>query len=403
MSLTTRTSMPISTALLTLILGCLQAIMPLSIDLYLPGLPTIARDLHVSSGAVQSTLAVFLMGVALGQIAYGPVTDKYGRKRPLLAGLVIFVLGGILCALAPSITVLIAGRFLQALGASASAVITAAIVRDLWSGKALADRLSILMLIMGVAPILAPSLGGLILTQVGWHGLFWVLAAFGVLMTVTVVFLPETSSAQERADTRLRNAASNYLILLRNTPFMLYVLSGASMAGVLFAYLTGSSFLYIGTLGVSPGLFAVLFGVNAAGLILASQLNRALLRRFGLYAVARTAVTAAVMMAALLLAVVISGHVTVFTLTPVLFFLLASIGCIFPNLAALAFGNVRERMGSASAVQGTTQSAIGAAAGGLVSAFSNGTVLPVAGIIAVFAVLSALFLLAARRAGSPQR
>ncbi|UBV45374.1 multidrug effflux MFS transporter (plasmid) [Deinococcus taeanensis] len=398
MSLTTRTSLSISTGLLTLILGLMQAVMPLSIDLYLPGLPTIARDLSVSSGAAQATLAVFLIGVALGQITYGPLTDKYGRKPPLLAGLTIFVLGGVLCALAPSITVLIAGRFLQALGASASAVITAAVVRDLWSGKALADRLSILMLIMGVAPILAPSLGGLILTHVGWHGLFWLLALFGVLMLVTVTMLPETSSAQERADTRLRDAATNYLALLRNTPFMLYVLAGACMAGVLFAYLTGSSFMYIGTLGVSPGLFAVLFGVNAAGLILASQVNRALLRRFELYAVVRAAVLAAVVMAALLLAVVTSGQISVWTLTPVLFLLLASIGFIFPNLAALAFGNVRERMGSASALQGTTQSAIGATAGGLVSGLSDGTVLPVAGIISLFAVLSAVFLLAARRA-----
>ncbi|AFZ69588.1 multidrug effflux MFS transporter [Deinococcus peraridilitoris] len=398
MSLTTRTALPLSSALLTLILGALQALMPLSIDLYLPGLPTIARDLNVTSGAAQATLAVFMLGVALGQIVYGPVTDKYGRKPPLLLGLAVYVLSSVLCALAPSMTVLLAGRFLQALGASAAAVITATIVRDLWSGKALADRLSILMLIMGAAPILAPSLGGLLLTQIGWHGLFWLLAIFGVLITIIVTRLPETSSAQERAQTRLRDAATNYLSLLRNTPFLLYILTGACTAGMLFAYLTGSSFMYIDTLDVTPGVFAVLFGVNAAGLIIASQINRVLLRHFSLFAIARSAILAAVVLAGLLLAVVLSGAASVPTLTLLLFLLLATFGFIFPNIAALAFSNVKERMGSAAALQGTLQSTVGGLAGALVGVLAGSALLPVAGIITAFAVLATIFLLAAHRA-----
>jgi DHA1 family bicyclomycin/chloramphenicol resistance-like MFS transporter len=173
------------------ILGGLQTIMPISTDLYLPALPTIARDLNVSAGAAQFTLAVFMLGVAIGQVVYGPVTDKYGRKKPLLVGLAVYILGALVCALAPTIDTMIGGRFLQALGASAGSVIAIAVARDLWSDKTLTDRLSLLFLVIGVAPILAPSLGGLILTRWDWHGLFWFLVAFGLLVTVTVCCCPK--------------------------------------------------------------------------------------------------------------------------------------------------------------------------------------------------------------------
>lgn len=238
----------------------------------------------------------------------------------------------------------------------------------------------------------------MLLTQIGWHGLFWLLAIFGVLITIIVTRLPETSSAQERAQTRLRDAATNYLSLLRNTPFLLYILTGACTAGMLFAYLTGSSFMYIDTLDVTPGVFAVLFGVNAAGLIIASQINRVLLRHFSLFAIARSAILAAVVLAGLLLAVVLSGAASVPTLTLLLFLLLATFGFIFPNIAALAFSNVKERMGSAAALQGTLQSTVGGLAGALVGVLAGSALLPVAGIITAFAVLATIFLLAAHRA-----
>jgi len=371
--------------------------MPMSTDLYLPALPTIARDLNVSPGATQLTLAVFMLGVAIGQIAYGPITDKYGRKKPLLVGLAVYILGAMICALAPTITVLIGGRFLQALGASAGAVITTAIARDLWSGKLLADRLSLLFLIIGVAPILAPSLGGLILTQWDWHGLFWFLVAFGTLVAISVTLLPETSSADERAHVRLRDAVGTYATLLRNTHFMLFVLTGACAVGMLLTYITGSSFIYIETLGVTPSVFAVLFGVNAIGFIGASQVNRVLLRHLSLLSITRSAVMAAVLIALLLLAVVASGYASTLSLTVLFFALSAAIGFIIPNNAALAFGTVRERMGSAAALQGTMQSVFGGVAGGLAGALGNGATLPVIGIITGFAVLAAVFLFAAHR------
>ncbi len=397
MTRTSDTSIRLSSALLTLILGGVQTVMPISTDLYLPALPTIARDLNVSPGAAQLTLAVFMIGVAIGQIANGPVTDKYGRKKPLLVGLAVYILGAMICALAPTITMLIGGRFLQALGASAGAVITAAIARDLWSGKLLADRLSLLFLIIGVAPILAPSLGGLILTQWDWHGLFWFLVAFGTLVAISVTLLPETSSAHERAHVRLRDAVGTYATLLRNTPFILFVLTGACAVGMLLTYITGSSFIYMKTLGVTPSVFGVLFGVNAIGFIGASQFNRVLLRHLSLLSITRGAVIAAVLVALLLLAVMASGYASTLSLTVLFFALSAAIGLIIPNNAALAFGTVRERMGSAAALQGTMQSVFGGVAGGLVGALANGATLPVMGIITGFAALAAVFLLAAHR------
>lgn len=334
----------LSSTLLTLVLGGLQAVMPLSTDLYLPGLPTIARDLHVSPGAAQYTLAVFMIGAALGQIAYGPITDTFGRKKPLLVGLCIYTIGAVICALAPSITVLIAGRFLQAVGASADAVIAIAIARDLWSGKLLADRLSLLVLILGVAPILAPSLGGFIFTAWDWHGLFWVLVAYGILITVASTLLPETSASHERTQARLRDAATTYAMLLRNAPFLLYVLTGACMVGTLLAYITASAFLYIEALGMTPGLFAVLFGVNAMGFVGASQLNRLLLRHLSMVSVIRGAVTAAVLIGIGLLVVVASGHASALTLTVLFIAQAATVGATLPNVTALALGSVRERM-----------------------------------------------------------
>jgi len=222
----------------------------------------------------------------------------------------------------------------------------------LWRGKELASRLSLLMLVLGVAPILAPSLGGVILTFWDWHGVFWVLVGYGVIMLSCLRLLPETSAATERATVQLRDAPRAYLAILHNTPFMLYVVVAASASAMLMSYITSSSFLYIEMLAVTPRQFGVFFGINALGLISASQLNRS-----------------------------------------VLFFLLCmSVGFIMPNIAALAFGHIHGRMGSASALQGTIQSIVGGLAGTLIGVFSNGTMWPIVGVIGSAAVCGALVL-----------
>jgi DHA1 family bicyclomycin/chloramphenicol resistance-like MFS transporter len=380
-----------------LILGSIQAIMPISIDLYLPSLPTIAHEFNVTAGAVQFTLAIFLIGVGLGQLVYGPITDKYGRKGPLTVGFIIYILGALACALAPSITVLIAGRFLQALGASAGSVISGAIARDLWRGKVLADRLSVLMLVLGAAPILAPSLGGVILSFWNWHGVFWVLVCYGIIMLLALSRLPETSSAVERDSIQLRDTARNYGTILGNIPFLCYVCIGACISAILMSYITSSSFLYIDMLGNSPRQFGLLFGINAIGLIGSSQLNRRVLRTQRLETVAQRALFAALIIAIIMIGCALSGAVTTLILSALLFSLCMSLGFIMPNIAALAFGHVHGRMGSASAIQGTLQSIVGGIAGTLVGALSNGTVVPVALVIGCAALIGSILLIITTR------
>ena len=386
------TSPAIHNTVLMLILGSIQAIMPISIDLYLPSLPTIAHEYNVLPGAVQFTLAIFLIGVAVGQLFYGPITDKYGRKPPLYVGFGMYIAGAVLCATAPSINVLIGGRFLQALGASAGTVISGAIARDLWRGKELASRLSLLMLVLGVAPILAPSLGSVILTFWDWHGVFWVLVGYGVVMLSCLRLLPETSAATERATVKLRDAPRAYLAILHNTPFMLYVVVAASASAMLMSYITSSSFLYIEMLAVTPRQFGVFFGINALGLISASQLNRVALRYFRLDQIAQRAFVSTVSVAMLMVIVVASGWVNLVTVSVLFFLLCMSVGFIMPNIAALAFGHIHGRMGSASALQGTIQSIVGGLAGTLIGVFSNGTMWPIVGVIGSAAVCGALVL-----------
>ncbi len=392
---------PHSLLFLTIILGSVQAIMPMSIDLYLPALPTIANELNVAAGSVQFTVAIFMIGVAIGQVIYGPITDKFGRKTPLLFGFGLYVIGAVICASAPTITWLIIGRFVQALGASAGAVISSAIARDLWSGNMLADRLSLLVLVLGVAPILAPSLGGVILGQWDWHGLFWFLVLYGVAVASAVTLLPETSSATERSNVRLADAGHTYLAIMRNRPFMLYVLTGACTIGMLLTYITSSSFIYIEILGTSPSTFGLIFGLNAIGFVGAAQLNRLLLRRFHLAQMAHIALAAAMLIGLILAALGQSGQATIISVTILFSMLGMCVGFSMPNIAALAFAHIKERMGSASALQGTTQSVVGGIAGTLVGLLSNGSMIPTALIIGAFATIASVLLVIAQRMTAP--
>lgn len=394
MSTTPRALHPV---LLMIILGSIQAVMPISIDLYLPSLPTIAREFAVSSGSVQFTLAIFLLGVGIGQVIYGPITDKYGRKRPLIFGFGVYIIGALLCAQANTIDMLIAGRFLQALGASAGSVISSAIARDLWSGKTLADRLSILMLVLGAAPILAPSLGGVILSLWDWHGVFWVLVGYGIIMAAAITLLPETSSASERAEVQLSQAARTYADIFRNTPFLLYVLTASCSSGMLMAYITSSSFLYIEMLGATPNEFAIFFGINAIGLIGAAQLNRFALRRWSLAGIARAALLSTLSVVGLMVVCALTTTLTAPLLSGLFFLLTTSMGFLMPNIAALAFGHVRTRMGSASALQGTIQSIVGGLAGTAIGLLSNGTIFPVIVVIGGFALAGNILLRIAQR------
>lgn len=364
---------------LVVVLGALTTLGPLAIDMYLPALPWIARDVSVDLGTVQQTLSIFMVGVALGQAFCGPMADRWGRRVPLLVGMGVFVVATFGCAQAESMPALLAWRLLMALGCSASMVIPRSVVRDLFDERESARMYALLMLILGVSPILAPTLGGLLLDWTGWRGIFWILAAIGVGSGLAVWrWLPESLPVERRSPVGIRLALKNYATLFADRRFI-----GASMAagftlGSLFAYLSASSFVFIELHGMTAQQYAIVFGFNASGLIGASQLCRWLLKRHTSRAVLTGAFTANAIVGGLLAVAGVTGWGGLPVMIGLLFLMMTGCGFIFPNIAALAMAPFGAMAGSASALLGTVQFALAAASGAAVGSLHNGTALPMA-------------------------
>ncbi|BAM00011.1 MULTISPECIES: Bcr/CflA family multidrug efflux MFS transporter [Caldilinea] len=369
---------------LALILGTLAAFGPFSIDMYLPALPTIAAEFGVTTAAIQQTLSVFFIGLAIGQLFYGPISDRVGRRAPLLFGCGLYTVASIGCALAPSAGGLMVLRFLQALGGAVGMVIGRSVVRDCFEEREAARMFSLLMLVMGVAPITAPLLGGQVLIVLGWRAIFFFLAAFGLFCLLMVWFgLEESLPTGRRTREGLGYALRAYGGLLTDRRYMGFALAGGLASAAMFAYISGSAFVFIELNNVPPDRFGFFFGANAFGLIAASQLNRWLLRRFTAAQLlsAALSVTAG---AALLLFVVTLLNIGGFPLfVALLFITIGSTGMVGPNAMALALAPYGRKAGSASAVLGATQFAVGALAGALVGLLANGTALPMVGVIAL--------------------
>ncbi|MBB4685411.1 multidrug effflux MFS transporter [Amycolatopsis jiangsuensis] len=375
---------------LLLILGGLSAFGPLSIDMYLPALPRMAADLRAPDTTVQLTLTAFVVGLAIGQIVAGPLSDALGRRRPLLAGLVLYAAGSVLAALSPGIELLIAARVLEALGAAAGLVISRATVRDLYSGTAMTKFFSMLMLVNGLAPILAPVIGGQLLTFTSWRGVFVVLTAFGLLLLVSAaVALPEPLPAERRRPARLGGVLRTYGHLLADRTFLGYALAASLLFASLFAYISGSSFALQGVYGLSPQLYSLVFGLNGVGIVLAGQLNGRLVGRFAernllLTGLTIAAVAGTLTLTATLLALPLPG-----VLIPLLF-MVSSVGLVMPNASSLALDAHARSAGSAAALLGVLQFAIGAIATPLVGLGGPGTAVPMAATMAGFGVLALL-------------
>jgi DHA1 family bicyclomycin/chloramphenicol resistance-like MFS transporter len=371
---------------LVLVLGGLSAFGPLSIDMYLPALPRMADDLHAADTTVQLTLSAFITGLALGQLVLGPLSDALGRRRPLLAGLVLYVVGSVLCAVSPDAWLLVAARFVQSLGAAAGIVIARATVRDLFSGTAMTKFFSTLMLVSGLAPILAPLIGGQLLNWTSWRGVFVVLTAFGALLLAVVAFaFPEPSPA--RSPARLGQVMRTYGRLVLDRSFAGYALASGLLFASMFAYISGSSFALQGAYGLSPQAYSVVFGVNGVGIVLAGQLNGRLVGRVPervlLFAGLLLGVTggAAVLASALFRAPLVLLLVS-------LFLLVSSIGLVMPNASSLALAAHARAAGAASALLGVLQFVVGAAATPLAGLGGPGTAVPMAATMAGFAVLA---------------
>jgi DHA1 family bicyclomycin/chloramphenicol resistance-like MFS transporter len=376
---------------LVLLLGALTAFAPMSIDMYLSSLPAIGRSLHAGPEQTQTTLAAFFAGMAIGQIIYGPASDRFGRRLPMLIGIGVFIAASAVCALAPSIEILIAARFVQALGGCAGAVIARAVVRDRFSHADTARVLSLMTLIMGLAPVLAPQLGGVVQFFAGWRGVFWTLVGFGVLIAVWVIIsLKESRSAETEAQARSENPLRAYVALFGMRRLMGYAIAGALNGAVLFTYISGAPDLVMGTYGHSPLVFNVIFAFNAVGIIGASQVNRLLLRRNLPDQVLSKASIASIVAAFLLSLAAFTGWGGQWTVLPLLFVALSMYGLMGGNTMAGALSVDPRRAGSISALMGSASFGAGAVASWAGGLLHDGSPRPVAGVMFACLVGSAL-------------
>lgn len=354
------------------LLGVFVALGPLTIDMYLPALPKIADDLVVSSSVVQLTLTGTLIGLALGQLIVGPLSDSLGRRRPLIAGIVLHMFASLLCLFAPNIQVLGLARGLQGVGAAAAMVVAIAVVGDLFSDAQAATAMSRLMLILGAAPILAPSLGAVVLLKASWHWVFAVLVVMaGILLLLAVMALPETLPPAARRPLKVRGVLSTYAMLVRDLRFVILVLVAALGMSGLFAYIAAASFVLQGRFGLDQQMFAIAFGVGAISLIGATQVNVLLLRRFSPQQIVVWALAAAVTAGGVfvVLAATHSGGLIGFV-APV-WAILAAMGLVIPNAPALALSRHPDAAGTAAALLGAAQFGLGAAVAPLVGVLGN--------------------------------
>jgi DHA1 family bicyclomycin/chloramphenicol resistance-like MFS transporter len=357
---------------LVLTLGALVAIGPLSIDMYLPALPNITRDLMTTESTVQLTVSGTVLGLALGQLLVGPLSDAVGRRVPLIVGTLIHLVASLLCLVAPTVELLVAARVVQGLGASAGMVLAIAVVRDLYVDRAAATLLSQLILVMGVSPVLAPTFGSALLRWSQWRGVFVALAVLALVITVAAVLaLPETLPRHRRQPFRVRATVRTYGRLFTDRSFIgLVVVAGLAMAG-LFAFVAGGSFVFQLQYGLSQQQFGLFFGVSALWMIAATQLNARLMRWYEPYQVLVVASGCAAVCAAVLLVVALAGAGGMFALAVPLWLVLFFAGLVLPNAPAVALSPHGETAGTAASLLGAVQFGVGAIVSPLVGVLGN--------------------------------
>jgi MFS transporter, DHA1 family, multidrug resistance protein len=383
---------------LVLVLGALSAIGPLTIDTYLPALPELTTELSATDSQAQLTITGLLVGLGIGQLIIGPWSDVVGRRRPLLLGLAAHGFMSLLCAVAPSIELLIVTRTLQGLCGAAVAVVAMATVRDLFSGVRAAQLLSRLILVLGIAPIVAPSVGSALLQWTSWRGIFVVLAVAAVALLAVAWFgLPETLPYDRRRPGSIRGSLRAYGALFSDRLFLIMVGVAGLMFATLFAYIAGAPFLLQEIFGLSPQQFGLAFSSTAVGLILMTQLNPILLRRYSPVQVLTAGVVVAFLSALTLLATAVTEFGGLLGIMIPLWFVVSCAGLSFPNAPAIALSRHGEAAGTAAALLGATQFVIGGAVAPVVGAFANGTAVPMAAIVVGTTGVAATLILSARR------
>ncbi len=384
---------------MVVLLGAMTAFGAISIDMYLPAVPTIARTFGASLAAAERTVSIFFLGMAIGQLVYGPLADRIGRRGPLLGGVVIYVLASVACAMATSVELLTIARLAQALGACAGIVIGRAVVRDRYDPNETARILSLLMLVMGLAPILAPLAGSAVMAIASWRMIFWVLAIFGTIVGIAIwTSLPESRSALTAATARSESALVSYAAILRDRRLFGYLLTGSLNGACMFTYIVGSPGLLIGYYGMSPLMFAWVFGANAVGLVAGSQLNRFLLKRFTSDQVLWVAGPLVLLFATLLLVSAMTGWGGVIGVLVPLFLILSTFGFTGANTVAGALNRDPSRSGTVSAGFGGFSAGAGALASTIAGLLYDGSPVPMAAVMLICAAgaVLALFFLALR-------
>ncbi len=377
------------------ILGLLSAIGPFSIDMYLPGFESIAKSLQTTVSHIQLSLTSFFIGIASGQIIYGPLLDRFGRKFPLIVGLVIYIVASLCCALTNSADHLIAYRFIQALGSCGGMVASRAMVRDFYGPKESAKIFSLLMLVIGISPIVAPTVGSFVIAHWDWHGIFLVLAAItSCILLAVIFFLAESKGANAGISLMPRPIVQSYWQVFKTRQFFTYAFAGGLASSGLYAYLAGSPYIMITLYGLNEKQYGLVFALIASALITASQLNRYLLNSYSSEVVAKIALIIQSSIGLVLVVCCVVGVMNLFAMIVLIFLFLGSQGFVFPNTSALALAPFSKLAGSASALLGGLQMAIGALSSGLVSYFHNGTTIPMAAVMTGCASLSLFILLA---------
>ncbi|HMG92846.1 MAG TPA: multidrug effflux MFS transporter [Chryseolinea sp.] len=377
-----------------LILGALATISPLSIDMYLPGFPALANDLNTTIDQVQLSLTSYFIGIAIGQLIYGPLLDRFGRRKPLYVGLSLYIIASIGCAFTTSVDTLIAARFIQALGGCGGMVAAQALVRDLFPVNKTAQAFSLIMLVIAVSPMIAPTIGGYVTASFGWNGVFIILAfTTAVIMAAVYFFLNGGKEADPSLSLKPRAVISGFRMVIKQPQFMIYTLAGGLGTAAPFAYIAGSPDVFMNIYGVTEQQYGWIFALLASAMIGSTQLNHILLKHFKNEELVKVAFLYQGVIGILLVGGTLYGGWGLYSLLILMFIFLSGQGLIGPNATALSLAPFSKHAGSAAALLGSWRMSIGAIVSALVSVLHNNTALPMVGMMAACAWASLIMLL----------
>nr|WP_296773917.1 multidrug effflux MFS transporter [Rhodococcus sp. (in: high G+C Gram-positive bacteria)] len=390
-------------AVLIGVLALLTAVPPLATDMYLPGFPAMATELDTSASSIQLTLTTFLIGLALGQLVIGPLSDKLGRRVPLIVGAVVCLAAGAAAALAPSIEFLIGARFVQGFAGAAGVVLSRAIIADRTKGSQSAKLFGLMMIIGGVAPVIAPLIGGAVVDSIGWRGVFWIITALTAVMLVCAIsFVPESLAREDRRDGGLSDMIEGIGTVVRNPRYVAYTLTFTFAFSVMFAYISASPFVLQNMLGLSAGQYSAAFAVNALGLMIGSAVTAKLADRISLHRMMSAGIGAIVVTTTLLLILGIVG-ISLWPTLILLFLTLLSLGFVYANATSLAVAQVPHLAGTGSAVLGALQFGLAAIISPLVGLGGEDTAIPMVTAMFVGALVAAAACIRASRVTASQR